>query len=384
MCGSTLETKNAIATKNITEMLESDIASDTAVIIETGGTRKWRGHGIPEDALVRYRVQDGRLVELEAQENANMGETDTLTSFLNFCNENYNAENTTLVFWNHGAGSVKGVCLDENYSFDGLTPAEINKALDETNSHFTNVCFDACLMANYETARVVSEHADTMIASQDLEPAAGWDYKTVVESAGKSNFVDNILSAYKTRCEDKGNRLWTLSAIDLTNFSKIENALDSLCVDFLDKFAEEGNLASVTNSANDAMSFGEQNGKSDSVDLSQFAEKLGCESVVEAIESCSETLNGDDRQGASGLSIFFPLSSTSTLNDYLTGETNNEYKLFLGSNFQNKKGGETIKFLNEGGTEGTILNFQIAPQSEAYVQSVIYDVYQLKGSEPAG
>lgn len=88
LCGSTLETKNAIASKNITEMLESSIASDTAIIIETGGTRKWRSHNIDEDAIIRYQVKNGELVELERSDKANMGQSETLSSFLKFCNQN--------------------------------------------------------------------------------------------------------------------------------------------------------------------------------------------------------------------------------------------------------------------------------------------------------
>ncbi len=383
LCGSTLETKNSIASKNITEMLESNISNDTAVIIETGGTRKWRGHDIPENSLVRYRVQNGQLVELSREDDANMGEANTLTSFLNFCNENYKAENTTLVFWNHGAGSVKGVCLDENHGLDGLTPTEINQAFDKVDAHFNTVCFDACLMANYETARVVSEHANTMIASQELEPAAGWNYKTLVESAGSKGFASNLLSAYKTRCEEKGKRLWTLSAIDLTKFAHVESAFDSFCTDVLSKRAEENNLQAVTNSAIDAMSFGEQNSKSDLIDLSQFADALGYKSLTDAIKSCTQTVNGEDRQGASGVSIFFPLSSTSSLKDYLTGETSDAYKRFLGSNFQKSTTTEAIKFLDTGSVDGTKFTFKIAASSASYVQSVVYDIYQLQGSDPA-
>ena len=109
MCGSTLETKNAVATKHITDILEAKVPDNTAIIIETGGTRKWRGHDIPNDAIVRYLMKNGQLVELEREADSSMGDAKTLSSFLAFCNDNYEAENTTLLFWNHGAGSVKGV-----------------------------------------------------------------------------------------------------------------------------------------------------------------------------------------------------------------------------------------------------------------------------------
>ena len=383
MCGSTLETKNAVATKHINDILEAKVPDNTAIIIETGGTRKWRGHDIPNDAIVRYLVKNGQLVELEREADSSMGNAKTLSSFLAFCNKNYEAENTTLLFWNHGAGSVKGVCLDENHDFDGLSATEINEALDETDSHFTNVCFDACLMANFETARILSNHASKMIASQEIEPAAGWDYKTFIESLGKSDFDEKILSSYQKLCESKGKRLWTLSSIDLTKFASVETEFYSFCEDVLGKKANENNLQHVTHAANDAMSFGEQNGKSNLVDLGQMSSLLNFENLTQAIENCTETVNGEDRQGATGLSIFFPLTGATDLKDYLANETNEAYALFLGRNFVSTSTTETIKFLDEGSISGTTFNFKVSPTSVNNIQRVIYDIYQLHGSEPA-
>lgn len=379
MCGSTLETKNSVATKHINDILEANVSKDTAVIIETGGTRTWRGHDIPNDALVRYRVKNGQLVELEREEDASMGDAKTLSSFLNFCKENYPAENKTLLFWNHGAGSVKGVCLDENHNFDGLSATEINEALDETNSHFTNVCFDACLMANYETARVVANHAETMIASQEIEPSSGWDYKTLIEDVSKGDYDNRILESYKKQCEDKGKRLWTLSAISLEDFAKLESAFDS----FVNSNLSSNNLQTVTNAAIQAMNFGEQNGKSNLVDLGQMSEFLGNESLSQAIETCTKTVNGEDRQGASGMSIFFPLSGSADLEEYLTSETSEAYSLFLGSKFITTSTTDTIKFSDVGSISDTTFKFSVTPTSAHNIQSVVYDIYQLHGNEPA-
>ena len=439
MCGSTLETKSATATKSINEMLESNIPADTAIIIETGGARKWRGYDVPNDALVYYRVQNGQLIELERKQNANMGDAQTLSSFLNFCNENYPAQNSNLLFWNHGAGSVKGVCLDENNELDGLSAAELSQALDETNSHFNNVCFDACLMANFETMRAVSNHANTMIASQELEPAAGWNYKSLIENLDSADFDTQALLSYKDECEDKGKLLWTLSAIDLDKFAQVESALDSFCNEVLSKKAQENNLQAVVQAAKAAMSFGEQNGKSNFVDLSQFAEKLEYNLLTQAIKNCTQAENGQDRQGASGMSIYFPLSFAQDVKEYLASETNETYKRFLGTNFQSNKTGKTIELLDEGsirtqeggsdasgdgssngggadsnggggsdsganttgaedsGSEGgdsdssssgnggadTSFVFKVAPSCVSEIQSVVYDIYKLNDDAPA-
>lgn len=378
LCGSTLETKNAAATKCISEILAANAPADTAIVIETGGTRKWRGNDIPNDALVRYLVRDGQLVEIERAAGASMGDVETLASFLEFCQQGYSAENETLIFWNHGAGSIKGVCLDENNSFDGLTPAEIGEAFDKTDARFNAVGFDACLMANFETARIVAGHADVMIASEEVEPAAGWDYKALVESVGSDSFSSSVLSSYQQKCEGNGKRLYTLSAIDLSTFAKVESSFTAFVDNVLEKRADEDDLGVVSQAACDAMAFGGQDGKSDFVDLAQFAQLLGFDSLAREIKGCSQTVCGPDRQGASGLSVFFPVSGGASLKEYLSGETSDTYALFLGRSFGgNDLGGNEVVFTDEGSVDGTSLRFAISQASTSRVQDVVYDVYQL-------
>ncbi len=382
MCGSTLETKSSVASQNIESMLGASIPDSTAVVIETGGARKWRSHDIPSDELVRYKVRGGKLVELERLDDASMGDSQTLASFLQFCQQSYPADNTTLLLWNHGAGSTRGVCLDENHGLDGLSAGELDEALDAANARFDNVCFDACLMAGYETMRVVANHASTMIASEEIEPALGWDYKTLVESLGSSDFAGDVLSSYQALCEKNGKRLYTLSAVDLGKFTQVEADFDIFCNNVLGAKADSGQLQDVSQAAIDAMGFGEKNAKSDFVDLSQFAENLGFALLPQAIANCTQSVNGADREGASGISIFFPLSGQSTLREYLASETSDAYSLFLGSNFAST-GGSSIAFTDEGSVSGTDLAFAISDSTAANVQSVAYDIYQLHESEPA-
>ncbi len=384
MCGSTLETKSSIASKSIEAMLEARIADGTAVVIETGGTRKWRGHNIPSDALARYEVRGGRLVELERLDDASMGDPRTLSSFLAFCQQNYSAENTTLVLWNHGAGSIGGVCLDETHGMDGLSTAELDEALDSTDSHFSNICFDACLMAGYETMRVVANHADTMIASEEIEPSLGWDYKALVESLGSDRFAEDVLASYEKLCEINGKHLYTLSAVDLSRFPQVEAAFETFCRDVLEGKAQAGQLQSVAQAAIDAMGFGGSEGKYDLVDLAQFSEKLDFDLLGRTIADCVQTVNGSDRQGASGVSIFFPISGEAALQEYLASETSDSYALFLGSGFASESAGaESITFADEGSVSGTNLAFSVSDSTASGVRSVVYDIYQLNGNEPA-
>ena len=384
MCGSTLETKSAIATANIDEMLGARMPDGTAVVVETGGARKWRGHDIPSDALVRYELRGGRLVEVEREADASMGDADTLASFLEFCTREYPADNSTLLLWDHGAGSVKGVCADENHGMDALSAAELGQALDAADAHFTTVCFDACLMGGFETMRVVAPHAQQMVASEEIEPAAGWDYTTLVENLGSADFTEKLLTAYQARNEAKGKRLYTLSAVDLGKFAQVETAFDALCEEVLSKKGSEGALQEVVQAADSAMGFGDASGRgatqSEFVDLSQFSRNLGFEELARAIGECTRTANGADREGACGMSVYFPAGTASSLRDYLASATSSAYALFLRNNFgegAGAAGGEKIRFSDEGSVQGGALQFGVAPESTRYVQEVAYAVYRL-------
>lgn len=154
MCGSDLETKNGAATKNIAEMLDTDIPEGTTVVIQTGGAKTWRKYDIPSDRSNRYIIEEKELKLVESNPAVNMGSAEALSSFLKFGLENYPAENTAVVLWDHGGGSAKGVCKDEIYNDDLLTLSEIVSAMEsvELAEKFAFVGFDACLMANYETA----------------------------------------------------------------------------------------------------------------------------------------------------------------------------------------------------------------------------------------
>ncbi len=384
MCGSTLETKNSVATKNIETILKANISPQTAVVIETGGTRMWRGYDIPNNKIARYEVRNGNLIEISQEDDSNMGDSKTLSSFLKFCNENYSAKNTTLLFWNHGAGSVKGVCLDENHGMDGLSSLELSDALDESNSHFDNVCFDACLMANFETMRAFKNHAVTFIASEEVEPSAGFDYKVLTESLGNSNFSDNVLSSYKDQCESNGKRLFTLSVTDLNKFSKVESAFESFCNEVLIKENETGNLQGITQAANNSMNFGGQSADYNLIDLSNFAKNLGYESLSNAISDCSKTSNGEDRQSACGISIFFPTSNQTLLKNYLSNKPNETYSFFLGKAFVDESlSSSKIEFIDNGSTDATNFNFKISSSTSSNVQNVVYDIYQLNDNSPA-
>lgn len=61
MCGSNLETKQGLASKNIDELLAAEVSDDFNIVIQTGGAKTWRHHDISSSEAQRYIIKDGEL-----------------------------------------------------------------------------------------------------------------------------------------------------------------------------------------------------------------------------------------------------------------------------------------------------------------------------------
>ena len=377
MCGSDLETKSGAATKNIAEMLSAKISEKTKVIIQTGGAKKWRNYGISPQYSSRYELRNGELVLIEQTPPVNMGQSSSLESFLLWADENYPAEHRGVIFWDHGGGSIKGVCCDEQYSFDALSLTEIETAL---KSSFENcarkydfIGFDACLMANYETACAVEPFAEKMIASEESEPSGGWNYTAVAESVLTDEFYDKVLSSYAEKCEAKNKKTYTLSVIDLEKFSDVKSAVN----DFVDEIGEKP-LNSVARSAGKALCFGtnQRDVFTDLIDLSGFALAAENNAVCEAVANCVKSVSGEYRKDAKGLSVYYPLNSVKSVQDYLVISDDENYKAFLTKNYSDTSDGE-IFIINGGSDDNGKLKVQINTDTVKNVIKTSYRLYRI-------
>ena len=180
MCGSDLESGDGEATNDIAEMLTVDMPAGVNIVIETGGAKSWKKYGISASNNDRYAIENQELVLKERNSKANMSDTSTFASFMEWGLTNYPANQTGVIMWNHG-GAMGGCCYDENTE-DYLTPAELVAGL---NQAFTAVGrtekldwigYDCCLMSVADIATINSDYFDYMIASQESEWGFGWAY----------------------------------------------------------------------------------------------------------------------------------------------------------------------------------------------------------------
>ena len=190
------------ATSDIAEILSvKNQPNDVNIIIQTGGASKWKStYGISASYTQRYHVKNNKLVLDTNLSKANMGSASTFQSFLEWGLTSYPAEKTGVILWNHG-GAMQGVCYDENYSQDSLLNSEVKSALTGAfnktgrKEKLEFIGYDACLMSVQDVADFNAPFFNYMIASEESEAGAGWDYDTWVDDLYKKSSTTTIMKA---------------------------------------------------------------------------------------------------------------------------------------------------------------------------------------------
>lgn len=213
LCGSDLESEGGFATGDLNELLEVALPENVTVVIETGGAAQWQNEVIDGSLLQRYVYDSEGLTLVDEQPSASMGDSETLEEFLRFARENYPADRTAVVFWNHGGGSVSGASFDELYDYDSLTLGEMYEAFsavwepDTEDPPLELVGFDTCLMATVDTAYTFCDLSHYLVASEETEPANGWYYSQWVQALADDPSMDGaalgkvICDAYYEGCQ---------------------------------------------------------------------------------------------------------------------------------------------------------------------------------------
>ena len=324
LCGSNLETSGGYATHNLKELVEAEVPENVTFAIQTGGANGWRNDWVDADALQRFTVDGGELVLCDEQPRASMGSTSTFADFLSWGTSTYPADHYVLVFWDHGGGSLSGVCLDE-LDGDTLTLPEIREGLESTDVTFDVVGFDTCLMATLETAEVLAPHARYLVASEELEPAEGWAWDAwpawfaTAEGEDAAGLGVCICDTYMQRCEANGVAdAATMSVVDLSRMGEVTDAFEAAAEDMAFSTEQPVEMQRLVQDARDVESFGHASyieGYTDMVDLSDL---MACveESVPESAAAVREAVDdavvyevhGQYRSEATGLSVFYPLN----------------------------------------------------------------------------
>ena len=329
LCGSDLESDAEAATMDLYELQCASLPENVQVIIETGGAREWYHEDVEAGQQGRYLYDSDGLTFLEAQPEADMGDPETLADFLSFCKENFPADHTMFLLWNHGGGSVSGAAFDEIYDYDSLTLDEMYQAfgsvyeLSEENPPFDIVGFDTCLMATIDTAWMLSDVSHYLVASEEMEPGCGWSYDKWVQTLGDHPGIDGaalgqiICDSYMEGCEDIGmEQEATLSVVDLQKIQPLLNAYDDLGKEALTLACEDSTFfAEFGRRAVQTENYGgntPDQGYTNMVDMGHLVRNSEdllpetAQAVLDALEECViYNVSGDYRSEATGLSCYY-------------------------------------------------------------------------------
>ncbi len=323
MCGTDLESRSGMATNDLQEMAAAKFGDNVNIIVYTGGCKGWKINGISNRVNQVYQVKNGGLQQLVSDDGSRvMTDPKTLSDFIRFCGQNFPASRYGLILWDHGAGSVTGYGYDEkNVRAGSMDLAEIDSALSSAGVKFDFVGFDACLMATAETALMLNDHADYLIASEETEPGIGWYYTNWLTALGKNTslstlemgkmIVDDFVSTCASRCR---GQLTTLSVIDLAEFSNtVPDKLNGFAKSVTDLISDKS-YKTVSNARYGTREFS-ASARIDQVDLAHMAMNLGTKEGLQLAETIENAVKynktSSNMTNAYGVSIYFPYKKAS-------------------------------------------------------------------------
>lgn len=330
LCGSNLESEDGSATGDLEEMQNATKkCSDLRFVVEAGGSTKWYNDWCADQKNTRLIISGGN-VQVQEAATANMGDPNTLVDFLDWGLENYRSQYIMLDMWDHGGGSLIGLCQDERNNDDLITLEELDKALlyalGNRGVKLDMIGCDACLMATVELANICVPYADYMLASEETEWGYGWDYSGfsnginagAKDSAALGKYVcDAFYSSMNGRTSQKTA---TLSVVDLSKLDSLLLAFNSYCTDIYNSM-RSSSYGTVLQSVSKNMirfSYGESDSMGDMRTFikctSAFSDKA--DRTLSLLDDCvTYKVNGNTYKDAGGISIFYPF--TTPISDYI-------------------------------------------------------------------
>ena len=271
LCGSDLESKHGLASGNLAEIASclpystlSKISLEypeivlsveqldrmrVNVVVETGGSKEWHaselGMEVDTSALQRWRYCPMEILRIDAESTFELEETlplqsmadpETLSDYIRWAAEKYPAHKYALVLWDHGGGSKTGIFIDELFEGDVMYLDELHDAFQGGGVNFEAVLFDACMMANLETAYAIKDNAKWMIASEEVVAGKGtamasWLQQLYLapqwDGARLGHWIcDMTQIKFANEADEQSMELLTWSVIDLSKIERVAAAYD--------------------------------------------------------------------------------------------------------------------------------------------------------------
>ncbi len=321
MSASSLEEEHNRASE-LLKNISYDLPDNINVIIEAGGAKEWDIEGLNADKTQDFAVQKNGIRLIHEEKSLDMGDAKTYSRFLKRTVKNYPANKYISIIWGEGAGPVYGMAHDITHGYSSLTPDEIRDAYKELNVKLDIIGFDASLSANLETASALVPYADYLVASEDVMPMSGWDYRGLFEflsenpDASSAQVGQAICDGVKKNASDESKRFLAMSVIDLTDIENLTSEFDSLAKSMSEACDDIDKLRAMDAYLGLAHYMGanaQWEGYSNIIDIKSFADavgngiKLDTENIEHSIsKSVIYKATGKLQKTASGLGVYYP------------------------------------------------------------------------------
>lgn len=182
------------------------------------------------------------LKTVKTYQNQASVDPEVMAEVLNDVFTNYPALKKGVVFSSHADGSLYQPSTISKRSFGmelinktyyGMNITDIDEALSEC-PYLDMVMFDACLMANVETAYEIKGRAKYLLATPNSVPGDGFPYQYVIsdllkmDKASLEHAAEQYYNYYHLNSETWDDFV-AVSLTDLTKISSVAEAVDSLC-----------------------------------------------------------------------------------------------------------------------------------------------------------
>lgn len=330
--------------------------------------------------VYRFEMTKGRkplpkeaLEKVPAGLASDMGKPDTLANFIAWTKQKYPAKHYMVIVWNHGQGYrlmfsrlMANMSSAERAHFPAAASSPSGKiggyravsSDDDTHSilynaevasalakNFTStdkldlLGFDACLMSMMETAYALDQNVRLMVASEELEPGDGWQYRDwlsrlVADPTLSADALGHaVVETYGAHYPDSYT---TMALLDLARTRAAATQLSAFA-DAVRK-AGPGELQVLRAARNDLSAYGDWYDPPSylSVDLDTLLDRYrtrtsntalatSAASTITAVDAMvlanyasqkAQGGNGEKLYGSKGVAIYYPSSAATFRDDF--------------------------------------------------------------------
>ena len=306
--GSNLESGpyGGAASRDIKEMLEADIPDNCNVVLQCGGAKEWENKNIPDGEVTIFSIRDGKLNEEKSLGKTTMTQEGDLSEFIKYSQENFPAENYTLLLWDHGGGIPIGFGMDELNSDpnDFIFDYEIRDEIEKAGVDFDAVIFDACNMCTLEMGLCLKDHAKYMVGAESYVNNKGiyyTDWLGMLDGDAQA-FSEKIVQDYMSDISSDG-LVGSMSVIRLDYITDVYDAYINYVSDIADN-VENGGFAAYAKARGNCGSFE----GIDSVDLIALATAYDTDSASTLINTAVNAVSYTESDFAygHGLMVYCP------------------------------------------------------------------------------